>query len=167
MEDRLQPVKIRNRDIPLLASILCVMQDVCMVEKQREWQRERMTNITPHITGMPGGGGLPKGLEEAFAAISELEENQAKECLKYAKTLKRAQEILNGIRSESMRTFVKMKYVFNTADTEIRRELNMTRRGFEQARKCVEDAPDMASVVWQEKYIVAKKGYAAKNDRRE
>lgn len=162
MEERFQPVTIRNRDIPLLANILCVMQDVCMVEKQREWQRERLTNITPHITGMPGGGGLPKGLEEAFAAISELEESQAQECLKYARSLKKAQEILNGIGSESMRTFVKMKYVFSIADTDIRRELNMTRRGFEQARKCVEEAPDMASVKWQEKYVVAKKGYAAK-----
>ena len=163
-EGRFQPATIRNRDIPLLASVLCVMQDVCMVEQQRQWQRDRLTNITTRLTGMPGGGGLPKGMEEAFAAISELEENQAKECLKYAEAMKKAQEIINGIESESMRTSVKMKYVFDIADTDIRRELNMTRRGFDRAKKCVEDAPNMASVRWQEKYIVAKKGYAAKRE---
>lgn len=131
---------------------------------QKEWQRDRLTNITPHLTGMPGGGGLPKGMEDAFAAISELEEKQAKKCVEYAAILNRAQDILNGIENRSMRTFVMMKYMFETPDAEIRKELNMTRRGFDRARKCVEEAPDMASVKWQEKYIVAKKGYAAKKD---
>ena len=163
-EGRFQPVTIRNRDIPLLANVLCVMQEIRMVEERRQWQHDRLTNITPHLTGMPGGGGLPKGLEEAFAAISELEEDQAKECVKYAETLKKAQAILNGITNQAMRTFVKMKYVFEIPDTEIRKELNMTRRGFDRARKCVEDAPNMAAVRWQDKYIVAKKGYAAKKE---
>ena len=161
-EGRFQPTVIHNRDIPLLAEVLCIMQDLRMTEQQREWQHDRLTNITPHLTGMPGGGGLPKGLEEAFATISELEEKQAEKCREYADQLQKAQKILNSIASRTLRTFVMMKYMFETPDTEIRRELNMTRRGFDQARKCVEDAPNMASVRWQEKYIVAKKGYAAK-----
>ena len=161
-EGRFQPVTIRNRDIPLLADVLPIMQDVRMTEEQREWQRDRLTNITPHLTGMPGGGGLPKGMEEAFAVLSELEEDHAKKCVEYGRKLKKAQDILNGIENHAMRTFVMMKYVFESPDTEIRKELNMTRRGFDRARKCVEDAPDMASVRWQDKYIVAKKGYAAK-----
>ena len=163
-EGRFQPATIRNRDIPLLTDVLYVMQEVRMAEERRAWQRERLTNITPHLTGMPGGGGMPKGMEEAFAAISELEEIQANELAEYAATLKKAQKILNGIESQGMRTFVQMKYVFNAPDAEIRRELNMTRRGFDCARKCVEDAPNMAAVRWQEKYIVAKKGYAAKKE---
>lgn len=161
-EGRFQPTIIHNRDIPLLAEVLCIMQDLRMTEQQREWQHDRLTNITPHLTGMPSGGGLPKGLEEAFATISELEEQQAKQTKEYADQLKKAQQILNSIASRTLRTFVMMKYMFETPDTEIRRELNMTRRSFDQARKCVEDAPDMASVRWQEKYVVAKKGYAGK-----
>ena len=161
-EGRFQPVVIRNRDIPVLADVLPIMQDVRMTEIQKAWQRDRLTNITPHLTGMPGGGGLPKGLEEAFAILSELEEDHAKRCVEYGKALKKAQDILNSIQNRTMRTFVMMKYLFETPDAEIRRELNMTRRGFDRARKCVEDAPDMASVRWQDKYIVAKKGYAAK-----
>ena len=161
-EGRFQPVVIRNRDIPVLADVLPIMQDVRMTEIQKAWQRDRLTNITPHLTGMPGGGGLPKGLEEAFAILSELEEDHAKRCVEYGKALKKAQDILNSIQNRTMRTFVMMKYLFETPDAEIRRELNMTRRGFDRARKCVEDAPDMARVRWQDKYIVAKKGYAAK-----
>ena len=101
-------------------------------------------------------------LNKVIETISELEEQQAKQTKEYADQLKKAQQILNSIASRTLRTFVMMKYMFETPDTEIRRELNMTRRSFDQARKCVEDAPDMASVRWQEKYVVAKKGYAGK-----
>ena len=47
-----------------------------------------------------------------------------------------------------------MRYVMQISDAEIRRELNMSRRGFERAKKCVETAPSMAAVKWQERYIV-------------
>ena len=161
-EGQFQPTVVRNKDIPLLADVLCIMQDISMNERQQQWQRERMTNITPHLTGMPGGGGLPKGYEEAFAALSELEENQKKNCREYTRLLGEAQKIINRIKSRSMRTFVLMKYVFGISDIDIRRELNMTRRWFDKARKCIEDAPNMASVRWDEKYVVAKKGYGAK-----
>ena len=57
------PVKIRNRDIPLLADIFTIMQDIRQIEERREWQKGRMFNITQHLTGMPGGGGMPKVLD--------------------------------------------------------------------------------------------------------
>lgn len=156
MEERFAPAVIHNADIPILAEVLAVMQEVRLAEEQKEWRRERLTNFSPHLTGMPGGGGIPKGMEEAFAAISELEEEAAKKCVEYARTLKRAQDILNGIENTTMRTFVTMKYVFDISDVEIRRELGIKRRGFERARKAVEEAPNMASVQWEDKYILAK-----------
>ena len=55
-----------------------------------------------------------------------------------------------------MRTFVVMKYVMDVSDSEIRRELNMTKHGFYRARKCVEEASCMAAVKWQERYILVK-----------
>ena len=67
-----EPVKIRNKDIPLLADIFTIMQDIRQIEERREWQKGRMFNITQHLTGMPGGGGMPKGLDEAFAQIKGL-----------------------------------------------------------------------------------------------
>lgn len=152
------PVEIRNKDIPLLADIFYIMQDIKQLEQRREWQQDRMFNITQHLTGMPGGGGSPKGLDEAFALLSEIDDEHKRRCKDYARQLRKAQKILNGIGSRSMRTFVVMKYVMDAPDTEIRRELNMSKHGFYRARKCIETAPCMAAVKWQERYILVRDG---------
>lgn len=151
-----KPVVIRNRDIPLLADVLYIMQEVRLIEQRRDWQRDRMLNITQHITGMPGGGGNPKGLDDAFALLSELDEAHEQRCKDYVRQMKTAQKILNGIESRSMRAFVTMKYVMNVSDSEIRQELNMTRTGFNRARRCVESADCMAAVKWRERYILTE-----------
>ena len=153
MEKEIKPVVIRNRDIPLLADVLSIMQEINQIEQRRDWQRDRMTNITQHLTGMPGGG-MPKGFDEAFALLSELDEEHEQRCKEYVRQLKAAQKILNGIESRSMRAFVTMKYVMNVPDTEIRQELNMTRTGFNRARRCVESAECMAAVKWRERFIL-------------
>ena len=150
-----RPVEIRNKDIPLLADIFCIMQDIKQLEQRREWQQDRMFNITQHLTGMPGGGS-PRGLDEAFALLSEIDDEHKQRCKEYTRQLRRAQKILNNIESRSMRTFVVMKYVMDVSDSEIRRELNMTKHGFYRARKCVEEAPCMAAVKWQERYILVR-----------
>ena len=150
------PVVVNNADIPLLSDVLCIMQEVCAVERRRDWQRDRMYNITSHATGTPGGGGIPHGLDEAFAKLAEIDEEHERKCKEYVQKLKRAETILNGIRSESMRTFVLMKYVMDVPDVKIRAELNLSERGFKRARRCVEEAKRMASVKWPEKYILKK-----------
>jgi hypothetical protein len=150
------PVQVQNKDIPLLSDVLCIMQDVRGIEMRREWQKDRMYNITQHLSGMPGGSGGPKGLDDSFSKLSELETEHEQRCKDYTRQLKRAERILNSIESQSMRTFVMMKYVMDTPDTEIRRELNMSRRGFERARKCIESAPNMSLVKWKERYILAE-----------
>lgn len=155
-EREIKPVVIRNRDIPLLADVLSIMQEISHIEERRDWQRDRMLNITQHLTGMPGGGRNPKGLDEAFAQLSELDEEHERRCKDYVRQLKAAQKILNGIESRSMRAFVIMKYVMDVPDSEIRQELNMTRTGFNRARRCVESADCMAMVKWQERYILFK-----------
>ena len=156
-DGRREPTVIRNRDIPLLADILCVMQEVALIEQRREWQRERMDNISAHLTGMPGGGSAPTGLDDAFAKLSEIDAEHEKQCREYAGKMKTAEKLLNGIPTEEMKTFVLMKYVFDLPDAEIREKLNMTRRSFEKAKQAVEDAPDMRSVRWQPKYAIAAK----------
>ena len=145
-----EPVRVRNKDIPLLANIFNIMQDIRQIE-------ERLFNITQHLTGMPGTG-TPKGLDEAFALLSEIDDEHKQRCKEYARQLRKAQKILNDIESHTMRTFVTMKYVMNVSDSEIRRELNMTKHGFYRARQCVESAPCMAAVKWQERYILVKDG---------
>lgn len=110
--------------------------------------------ISQHLTGMPGGGGSPRGLEEAFARLSEIDDEHADKCKMYVKRLKKAQKILNNIENINMRTFVLMRYVIGASDMDIRKELNMTRRGFDRARKCIESAPNMSSVKWHDQYII-------------
>ena len=149
-----EPVVVRNRDIPVLCDILPVMQLVCATERRLDWQHDRMTSMSQHISGMPGGGSLPQGLDEAFARLSDAVEEHTKELMQYNKELREAERILNGIENRSMRAFVVMKYVMDAPDTEIRRELNMTEWGFGRARKAVEEAENMDSVVWRERYIV-------------
>lgn len=151
-----QPVEVCNRDIPLLSEILYIMQDICHIEERRDWQRDRMTNITQHLTGMPGGG-MPKGLDDAFSMLSEIDEEHEARCKDYVRQLRKAQKILNSIESRTMRTFVVMKYVMDVPDVKIRQELNMTWRGFDRARRAVEGATCMASVKWHERYIVSQK----------
>ena len=63
---------------------------------------------------------------------------------------------MNSISSRTMRAFVMMKYMMDTPNNVIMRELNMTEWGFNRARKSVEEAQDMAHVVWRERYIVAE-----------
>lgn len=147
---------VRNRDIPILCDIIPTMQLVCQTEKRVDWQHDRMLSISQHVSGMPGGGGLPKGLEDAFAKLEEVGEEHENQLRQYLKELRRAERIINGIESRSMRSFVVMKYVMDAPDTEIRHELNMTEWGFNRARKAVEEARDMASVVWREKYILSE-----------
>ena len=156
VEREIKPVVIRNRDIPLLADVLCIMQEICHIEQRRDWQHDRMLSITQHLSGMPGGGGNPKGLDEAFALLSELDEEHEQRCKDYVRQLKTAQKILNGIESRSMRAFVVMKYVMDVSDSEIRQELNMTRTGFNRARRSIESAECMAAVKWRERYILEK-----------
>lgn len=158
VEREQRPIEVRNRDIPLLSEILYIMQDICQIEYRRDWQHDRMYNITQHLTGMPGVGGLPNGLDEAFALLSEIDEEHEARCKEYVRQLRKAQNILNGIESRTMRTFVVMKYIMNVPDVNIRDELNMTRRGFDRARRAVEEAPSMEAVKWQERYIVVQKG---------
>lgn len=145
---------IRNRDIILLSQIRYMIQDVSMTEQKRQWMQDRLFAMSQHITGMPGGGSQPAGLEEPLAAIGELEEKYAKECREYLRDLNRAEQILNHIKSRSLRTFVMMRYVFGIGNNEIMKRLNVKRRRFEQACKAIEQAPDMEHVVWSERFAL-------------
>lgn len=147
-----KPVKIANRDILPLRELLGVMQNVRQAEKMQMWQRVRMQKITASLSDMPGGGGN-KGLDDAISTLDELNREQISMCRQYIRSMRRAQRILDGIPNGTMRAFVVMKYVMGISDSEIRRELCMTRRGFDRAVHAVQDAPDMASVKWQERYL--------------
>jgi len=145
--------EVNNKDIPVLADTLSIMQAIYNIEVRRQWQRDRMSNISQHLTGMPSAH-YPHGLDEAFSALSELDTEHKQHCRQYVRQLKKIEKILNSIESMSMRIFVEMKYVMDVPDTEIRNNLNMSKRGFYRAKECIESAPCMAAVKWQERYIL-------------
>ena len=149
-----EPVKIRNRDIPLLSRVLYIMQGVSATEQIRQWQQDRLWNITQKITGLPGGGGVPGGYEKNFSAIGEIEEKYAAQCDEYTQEMREAEDILNAITSETMRIFVMMKYVLHVPDRRIMRELNIGRRRMETMTRVVENAESMEKVKWHERYAL-------------
>ena len=143
--------EVKNKDIPVLKGIMYTMQKVRQLEERAAWEKDRMNNITSHLSFTPRGGGIPSGLDRAFAALSDLEEAHKDEVVRYTKALKRAESIINGIENEQMRTMVFMLYVEQLPLTEVRERLNMSRRLFDAARKAIETANDMESVVWRER----------------
>lgn len=150
-----RPQTMRNRDIPLLRDVAATMELVTDTEKTLDFTHDRMMNISSHLSGMPGGGALPKGLETAFALLEEAGEAHGAQVRQYVKELRQAERVINAIESRNMRAFVIMKYMLNMPDRAIRRALNMTEYGFNRARRSVEEAENMESVRWNETYILS------------
>lgn len=155
---------IRNKDIPPLESVLCTMQNMRVLEERRRWQEERLTDITQHLSTVPGGG-AKSTLADKFSDLADIETDIENKLHEYALRLKRAEDILNGIRNENMRTFVMMCYVENLPQRKIMSELNMTEGMFKRARKAVETAENMACVKWHSRYAVADNNFGEEKKR--
>lgn len=142
--------RIRNADIPALRRVLPIMREVENKENMMEWQRERLMNATKRITGMPGGGGGPSSLDEPYARLSELANENEAQIREYMDSLKKAEEILNTIPCDYLKTFVQLKYVMRVPRAEIMRDLNLTEWTYRNLSHAVEDAPDMAHTIWSD-----------------
>ena len=142
---------MKNRDIPLLARVMCRMADICKAEEDSEWLSDRMHHITRQITGMPRGG-VAAGFDSLVVELGEKNERLKTQINLYLQELKHVEKILNGIESPTMKTFVVMLYVDNVPQATVQRELNMSRRTFENARLAVENAECMAEVKWKERF---------------
>ena len=148
------PRTVKNRDIPVLARMLYVMQDVSVTEELRKMLQERLYNMSARITGSPGGNGEPKGLDAPFAAIGEMEERYGQECDSMAAELLHGDTILNSIPSETMRAFVKMRYVMGMSRGQIMTKLGLKKWEYFEICDRIEQAENMAHVCWQEKYAL-------------
>lgn len=149
-----EPLVIRNEDIPALQRVYGIMQEIVSLEKRREWLRERMTSISQHLSDMPHGKGGVNSFDNTLAAVDETEERHRLLVRQYTAELKRAEDIINGLENRNMRTFVRLMYLDNLPAVDVRERLNMTRRGFEQAKHAVEKAKCMKDVVWRDRYIL-------------
>ena len=152
-------IEVNNADIIALQRVFYVMQDVCTTEERRQWEEDRMFAITQRLARMDGGGrggGVPRGIDAGFAAIEEAETKHGARLMEYKRELEHAEEILCGISNPNMRTFVILLYVHQLPGEEVRKRLNMTDYGFKRARKLIEQAQDMASAEWNDKYVLTK-----------
>ena len=146
--------RVRNQDIPLLTQIFYILKEAESVERRGEWTYERLFNITRRMTGMPIGGGNAPGMDGTLAEVEELNRIYGDRLQECVKALKDAERILNGIESQTMRTFVQMYYIDDISKAEIMRELNMTEWKFNKARENIENAENMKKVVWKEKFCI-------------
>ena len=150
--------RVRNQDIPLLTQIFYILKEAESVERRGEWTYERLFNITRRMTGMPIGGGNAPGMDGTLAEVEELNRIYGDRLQECVKALKDAERILNGIESQTMRTFVQMYYIDDISKAEIMRELNMTEWKFNKARENIESAENMKKVVWKEKFCILEPG---------
>ena len=150
--------KVKNQDIPLLTRIFYILKEAESVERRGEWTYERLFNITRRMTGMPIGGGNPPGMDGTLAEVEELNRIYGDKLAECIKALKDAERILNGIESQTMRTFVQMYYIDDVSKAEIMRELNMTEWKFNKARENIENAECMKKVVWKERFCILESG---------
>ena len=97
---------------------------------------------------MPGGGDSARALEKAAAAMEEIAAEHAATLQRYVREQRRAERIVNGIRSAQMRTMVTMLYRDRLPPSAVQAVLRMSRYAFDAARTQIENAPDMASVKW-------------------
>ena len=144
--------KVRNRDIPLLNRIFYIMQDIRSMDRRCEFTREQMYSTTKRMTGMPGGG-PPRGYDLMLGELEELNRDYGEKVAEYARELKKAERILNGIPSPKARTFVRMYYVDAVKTSEILSELDLTEYKFKQALERIEGAERMAKVDWPDEYV--------------
>ena len=120
-------------------------------------EKDRAYNVTRRLTGMPTAHGGESGLDATLAALSALTEDYGEKVRSYTREIRTAERILSEIPSETMRVFVRMFYVDNLPAAQVRRELHMSEYGFARARNAVEQAQDMNSVIWRERYMVDEK----------
>lgn len=136
---------VRNEDIPKLRRVWYIMHDAELLERRMMWQRDRMVRITQQYSDMPHGG-APKGMDEIFAMLDELESEQRKALEEYAEAFREADRIIRAVPDHELRTFVNMAYLEQASAAQIRRTMRIGEKKLRYMRECVEMAERMADV---------------------
>ncbi len=140
--------RVNNKDIESIREIPYIQQQILSMERQCQWERSRARNTTQVFSAVPGGGDSARALEKAAAAMEEIAAEHAATLQRYVREQRRAERIVNGIRSAQMRTMVTMLYRDGLPPSAVQAVLRMSRYAFDAARTQIENAPDMASVKW-------------------
>lgn len=144
---------IKNKDIRLLMNIMYYIQDIRALEERLTFERGRLLKVTSHLSFTGGRGGKPATFDETFARLLELEQTHREKLNMYRREMKRADDIINAIPNEQMKTFVSMAYVDHMTKNEICSELKLSSWSYRKIRECLESAPDMKSVIWHNRFL--------------
>lgn len=134
-----------NLDIPKLTRVRYVMHDSEELEKQIAWQRERLYNISQRYSGMPHGG-APKGMDDIFGEIEELEAEQRAKLREYTQVYREADRIISSIHDDELRLFATLAYIKQLPGATIRRIMHINEKKLRYMRECIEMAKCMALV---------------------
>lgn len=128
-----------RNEIQLLQDILPIMQRIRQLEMQAEWEHDRMTNITAHLSPDKGSGhGNALNMDDIFARIDALQGRHRALMGVYEKKMRRAEAVINGIGNERDRAFAVMVYVEGFAAADVKKELNLSDWDYRQTKQRLE-----------------------------
>jgi len=122
------------------------MREIVSLEKQVDWQRDQMVKMNQHIGNLPRSGSQPKGYEEAFSIISEVEGQQLEKLIEYAGIIKESEKVISGIIDDETRLFVRLLYVDQLSRMRIQRVMRMSPKRMRRMREAVDMAENMENV---------------------
>lgn len=151
MAEQRQAKQVKNQDIQVLQKVNSLKLEVVSLEKRAKWEREQMNNISNHLSSVHAGGSR-RGMDDSFAAMSEAEERHKLLAKLYTQEIKKAERIIDSIKSYQLRTMVTMLYLDNVSESAVRSVMHMSRWAFENAKNAIENAACMADVKWNDRY---------------
>lgn len=139
---------MKNRDIPLLQSILGVMQRIRQLEMKAEWEHDRMIKVTSHLSLVRGSGhDIGDMMDDVLAKVDAIEQEHREELKAYVDKMREADRIVNeDITDDKLRAFVEMAYIDGMSAGEVKKELNLSEWEYRQTKEKIENAGCMKEV---------------------
>lgn len=136
-----------NRDIANLRRVPCIMADIEALERRIRWERDRMTNITTHLSLCSGGRGR-MGIDDALSAIYEIDGEHKQLCERYRAELKNARDIMARVPNGKQKTAIWLYYVEREKAETIRRKLKISDWKWRDFIRRIETVDAMEKVAW-------------------
>ena len=155
--DRVQQThtyEVSNRDIITLTRVRAMKQEIKITEQKRAELLGIYRRALRASEGPVRARRDEVDLEAVRAELAAQDAEYLRILADNAQAIRDANDILRGIEYDDMRVFVALLYESGETHKNIWARLNMSRRVFEKLRKLVEEAPDMASVPWPEKWLL-------------
>lgn len=143
--------RVKNKDLVTLSRVKAMEAEIQALEEREAWQRERMQKITATLTGVPGGGGGKRGMDDALSALEELENDHKRLIKSYTRLVRKAEGALCRVQSQEIRAIVRLCYMDGATDRSAWEALGITRYRLESAKRAIESAESLEAVRWADR----------------